>query len=822
VSRLVVVGGTVLALLLLGALSASAATINVTQTADTTGGACTVDSCSLRQAVAAVGNGDTIELPADGAHPYAVTQGELVLTKSATIACGFCVIQVQGVGRALRIASNPAAVRLDGLTITDGQASGDGGGGIEADGPGPLFLSGVTVTGNHVTPAASGSDQGGGGIRSRVSLTLADSAVSGNTVDVSQSAGDSGGGGILMTGGDLTLDNSTVSGNTATVSPVTMEALDDNGGGGIYNGAGNLTLRRSLVQGNTADVATAAPASTTPADGGGGIYQSGTSLQLRDSTIAGNIANGPGIAKSGGGGVLDAGDTSQYVDSTITGNRTGEPAASTGGLLDTDGGGAILFDAVSGGVTMANTTVSDNSAPEASGGAINSVLDTEVEMTNSIVAGNTDNTNPTGPGANCKGPISSLGYNLTDDPAGADTCAFTATGDLVSLSPGLRPLESGSDYSGNPPPTQALTQGSPAIDAGDPAGCTDLLGNQLAVDERGVTRDPPAGARCDIGAVESAVPKELADTATVDASGVSFRVTFQNPVSAYSGVHGFFEYGPTTDFGSQIDALPPFPIGGPLPFGGRELDAGPLTGLAPGTYFFRSRVTNHDGTTMGFGGTFTVPAVATSPPPAVSPRPASRIAPYSALLTSAVNPQGQATTMHFEYGSTTAYGTRTPEHPVGAGSTPVSFSATITGLLPGHTYHYRAVAQNPAGKTSATDATFHTAPRPRPSSLTAGATPHTDKTAPYRFTIGGTMRPPAGITRARACRGPITIEATLNHTTIAIAHTTLKPTCRYTTRLTLRRRPRLARIGHPRITTTFRGTSVLAPRTAGALGVTFG
>ena len=53
---------------------------------------------------------------------------------------------------------------------------------------------------------------------------------------------------------------------------------------------------------------------------------------------------------------------------------------------------------------------------------------------------------------------------------------------------------------GGPAETEALLAGSPAIDGGNPAGCTDLAGNLLTTDERGVSRPQPSGGRCDIGA----------------------------------------------------------------------------------------------------------------------------------------------------------------------------------------------------------------------------------------------------------------------------------------------------------------------------------
>jgi hypothetical protein len=49
----------------------------------------------------------------------------------------------------------------------------------------------------------------------------------------------------------------------------------------------------------------------------------------------------------------------------------------------------------------------------------------------------------------------------------------------------------------------ALLLGSPAIDAGNPSGCTDGLGHLLTTDQRGMPRqDPEDTAGCDIGAYQ--------------------------------------------------------------------------------------------------------------------------------------------------------------------------------------------------------------------------------------------------------------------------------------------------------------------------------
>jgi hypothetical protein len=56
---------------------------------------------------------------------------------------------------------------------------------------------------------------------------------------------------------------------------------------------------------------------------------------------------------------------------------------------------------------------------------------------------------------------------------------------------------------GGPSMTMALQPGNPAIDAGNPKGCTDGLGHLLKTDQRGKPRpDHEDSGGCDIGAYE--------------------------------------------------------------------------------------------------------------------------------------------------------------------------------------------------------------------------------------------------------------------------------------------------------------------------------
>jgi hypothetical protein len=95
-------------------------------------------------------------------------------------------------------------------------------------------------------------------------------------------------------------------------------------------------------------------------------------------------------------------------------------------------------------------------------------------------------------GGNCEALIISEGYNIDSD----GTCGLKAAGDLSKINPKLEPLKN----NGGTTFTHDLLPDSPAIDRGNPAGCTDHEGAAILTDQRGRSR--PWGERCDIGAFE--------------------------------------------------------------------------------------------------------------------------------------------------------------------------------------------------------------------------------------------------------------------------------------------------------------------------------
>jgi hypothetical protein len=242
----------------------------------------------------------------------------------------------------------------------------------------------------------------------------------------------------------------------------------------------------------------------------------------------------------------------------------------------------------------------------------------------------------------------------------------------------------------------------------------------VAVNASGTTHGPdetfmtlPLAPVCTYGE-----PSSLTDT-SVTLNGVV------NPQGAYTTYQ--FEYGTSIAYGSSAPVLPAF--------AGADTNDVPvaagLEGLTPDTtYHYRLVATaaNEGGSTVAEcpDQTFTTPAappvikITSTGPPWVATNPATQITSTSATLTGSVTPVGTPTTYHFEYGTSTSYGSSAPAPNASAGSGTSEQQETLdlSGLAPGTTYHYRLVAaatnsSGPVTETTITDGpdqTFTTLP----------------------------------------------------------------------------------------------------------------
>jgi hypothetical protein len=292
----------------------------------------------------------------------------------------------------------------------------------------------------------------GGGVNTVVTISSASAHVSLSKVTIRNGFAATGGG--INNSGRLTISNITVSGNST--------ASNTGYGGGIYN-SGTLKINYSTISANSAN--------SHVADHGGGIYNLGT-LTINDSTVSGNSAGG--LEEADGGGISNQA-TLTISNTTISENGTASGMSSCGGGI-----------ANGGTLTINNSTISGNSAGSCGGhgGPGGGGIFGTATLQNTVVANNPS-------GGNCRGgTITSNGYNLSSD----NTCNFNGTGDLNNTDPKLGQL---GNY-GGPTQTIPLLSASPAIDAGNPSGCTDSQGHLLKTDQRGRPRpDKEDSGGCD-------------------------------------------------------------------------------------------------------------------------------------------------------------------------------------------------------------------------------------------------------------------------------------------------------------------------------------
>ncbi len=207
---------------------------------------------------------------------------------------------------------------------------------VQGDGSSRVFRIDNTTAGFEglrISNGVAGGGDEGGGIAAYVStVTLNACSVSGNRT------GNGRGGGIYGFSSVLNITRSTISGNLAA---------NGEGGGIAIKYHSVADIRDSSISGNQAG------------QSGGGIYSKYFSrLTLSDSTVSGNIAGGDGGGISHTAGQLDI-RNSRIADNRVTGYNPG------GGLSLVSG--PFAGDSA---ITISESTISGNSAPNHAGGGI--------------------------------------------------------------------------------------------------------------------------------------------------------------------------------------------------------------------------------------------------------------------------------------------------------------------------------------------------------------------------------------------------------------------------------------------------------------------
>jgi hypothetical protein len=516
---------------LVGAGSARAATFTPNRSDDPSvgGTTCTppapANGCSLRGAVAATNNGDTVQLSTG---TYTLALNELHPVKTITIAGagpGATTIRQTGPYRVINAAG--VGLTVTGATITGGHMVG------------PIGPAGSGSPGN----GGAGGGGNGGGINANGALSLTDVVVTGNVVQ-----GGPGGTGV---------------------SGVAVPGKGGNGGAASAAGIGGgnpVTLTRVAITNNLAFGGvggSGGTAGTTGTGGTGGQAGSalgagvdlglGTTLVARDTLISGNQAV-PGAGGTGGGGGLTSGPGGvggqgesadggglfsngvvKLTNVTLSGNLAGGStgghggpgralagaAGGAGGLSGGGAGGAVaLFNGAAG--QFASVTAASNSATDAPGGVGGTgsgggaagangtpgssqggnvfVSSATLTMRGSIVALGAGHSGAENCAFASGSAFTDVGHNLDD---GHQCIAVATSGDVHDVPAGLGPLQD----NGGPTQTRALLSGSAAIGAGG-STCADVAALPLTTDQRGL----PRGTPCDIGAFDGQPPVAAAPT----------------------------------------------------------------------------------------------------------------------------------------------------------------------------------------------------------------------------------------------------------------------------------------------------------------------
>ena len=218
-------------------------------------------------------------------------------------------------------------------------------------------------------------------------------------------------------------------------------------------------------------------------------------------------------------------------------------------------------------------------------------------------------------------------------------------------------------------------------------GCCAMVGTVMVVNASPTPTPPPV----------TGPPIVTTNPATLIASFSARLNGSLNPHGLPTTFH--FQYGTTTSYGLTT---PPQSRSGNTP---QNVSANISGLMANRVYHFRIVASNARGTRFGADRTFTT--LSPTGPPVVRTNTATNVASHSATLNGLLNPHGLSTSVNFQYGPTTSYGSTTPAQTQN-GNTYRNIHANIAGLVANRVYHFRIKATNMVGTRMGIDRTFTT------------------------------------------------------------------------------------------------------------------
>ena len=232
-------------------------------------------------------------------------------------------------------------------------------------------------------------------------------------------------------------------------------------------------------------------------------------------------------------------------------------------------------------------------------------------------------------------------------------------------------------------------------------------------------------------------------------------------------------------------------------------------------YHFRLIATNASGTLAGSDQTFRTGGL--TPPLSVAPVAVTGAAmvtsAHGAILRGTINPAGSTVSYYFLFGTGEPYAFQTMPQSLAA-HLARSIQDPVGGLQSGHLFHYRLVAVNEAGETSAgADRTFWTLPAGRVnlSAFKLRISPVSHRRLPATVSVSGRLVPPRSLPPAVACQGRVNVTFKARSRTISHRQAQIRRDCTFGFHVRFSVRRRLLG-GHLAVRVVFPGNRYLKRR----------